>query len=46
MRVTFSILKKIEKEHGGSRYFFEHADIADTEAVNAIFEKHDIDAVC
>lgn len=38
-------LQSIEKEHGGKRYFFEHADIADANAVAGIFEKYDIDAV-
>ncbi|MCT4534416.1 dTDP-glucose 4,6-dehydratase [Halodesulfovibrio sp.] len=38
-------LQSIEKEFGGSRYFFEHADIADADAIHTIFEKYDIDAV-
>lgn len=38
-------LQSIEKEHGGKRYFFEHADIADANAVADVFNKYDIDAV-
>jgi dTDP-glucose 4,6-dehydratase len=39
-------LKDIDDEFGGSRYFFEHVDICDADAVNALFEKYEIDAVC
>lgn len=38
-------LQSIEKEYGGTRYFFEHADIADADAVASIFDKYKIDAV-
>lgn len=38
-------LKSIEDTHGGTRYFFEHADIADADAVTEILETHRIDAV-
>ena len=40
-----SSLADIERESGGKRYFFEHADITDRAAVEAIFKKHDIDTV-
>ncbi|HNY15870.1 MAG TPA: dTDP-glucose 4,6-dehydratase [Treponemataceae bacterium] len=38
-------LADIDGQFGGSRYFFEHADITDRPAVEAIFKKHDIDTV-
>lgn len=38
-------LKPVEEEYGNTRYFFEHADIADPNAVARILEEHSIDAV-
>lgn len=38
-------LADIEKEHGGTRYFFEKADICDHEKIAAIFAKYAIDMV-
>ncbi len=38
-------LEDIDKQYGGSRYFFEKGDICDPDAVNEVFEKYDIDAV-
>ncbi len=38
-------LESIEKAHGGTRYFFEKADIADPEAVRRILEAHPVDAI-
>lgn len=38
-------LADIENDFGGKRYFFEHADITDRNAVEAVFKKHDIDTV-
>lgn len=38
-------LQDIEKQYGGKRYFFEHADIADDAAVRRILETHNIEAV-
>uniref|UniRef100_B8DNP5 dTDP-glucose 4,6-dehydratase n=1 Tax=Nitratidesulfovibrio vulgaris (strain DSM 19637 / Miyazaki F) TaxID=883 RepID=B8DNP5_NITV9 len=38
-------LADVEKTHGGTRYFFEHADIADADAVRRILAQHRIDAV-
>ncbi|UZP68578.1 dTDP-glucose 4,6-dehydratase [Desulfovibrio mangrovi] len=38
-------LKAIEEQHGGTRYFFEKADIADPVAVRRILEDYAIDAV-
>jgi len=38
-------MQPIEQQYGGSRYFFEHADIADPAAVTRILEEHAIDAV-
>jgi len=35
-------LADIEAKEGGKRYFFEHADICDREAVEKIFKKYDI----
>ena len=35
----------IDKEFGGSRYFFEKADICDTPTILEIFDKYDIDTV-
>ena len=35
----------IEKQFGGTRYFFEHADITDAVDVNRIFETYNIDTV-
>jgi len=40
-----SSLADIDKEFGGSRYFFEKADICDRTAVDAVFKKYDIDTV-
>ena len=37
-------LLDIEEKYG-SRYFFEHGSICDTELVNSIFEKYEIDTV-
>lgn len=39
-------LADIEKAHGGKRYFFEQADICDRTAVEAIFSRYEVDAVC
>ncbi|MDR2143979.1 MAG: dTDP-glucose 4,6-dehydratase, partial [Treponema sp.] len=38
-------LKDIEEKHGGSRYFFEHGNICDSEFVEKIFKKYEIDTV-
>jgi dTDP-glucose 4,6-dehydratase len=38
-------LADVDAQFGGSRYFFEHADITDRAAVESIFSKHDIDTV-
>ncbi|MBU4269165.1 MAG: dTDP-glucose 4,6-dehydratase [Acidobacteria bacterium] len=38
-------LSDIEKEHGGTRYFFEKADICDHEKISAVVEKYSIDTV-
>ncbi|MFV0421373.1 dTDP-glucose 4,6-dehydratase [Oleidesulfovibrio sp.] len=38
-------LADIEKEHGGTRYFFEKADIADATAVQSILKKFSPDAI-
>jgi dTDP-glucose 4,6-dehydratase len=38
-------LADVESEFGGTRYFFEHADITDRAAVEAVFKKYDIDTV-
>ncbi|GFM34306.1 dTDP-glucose 4,6-dehydratase [Desulfovibrio subterraneus] len=38
-------LKNIEDQHGGTRYFFEKADIADPVEVRRIIEEHGIEAV-
>ncbi len=38
-------LSDIDAKFGGSRYFFERADITDRPAVEAIFKKYDIDTV-
>ena len=38
-------LADVESDFGGSRYFFERADITDRAAVEAIFKKYDIDTV-
>ncbi len=38
-------LADIEKIHGGRRYFFEHADICDHEAMRTIMRHRDIDAI-
>ncbi len=38
-------LRDIEAQYGGTRYFFERADIADPLAVPRILESHAIDAV-
>lgn len=38
-------LQAVEQQHGGRRYFFVHADIADPVAVKAALEEHRIDAV-
>lgn len=38
-------LQSIEKTHGGTRYFFEHADIAAPDAVARILEEHSINAI-
>lgn len=40
-----SSLADVDAEFGGSRYFFEHADITDRAAVEAIFRKYDVDTV-
>jgi dTDP-glucose 4,6-dehydratase len=40
-----SSLADVERDFGGKRYFFEHADITDRAAVEAIFKRHDIDTV-
>lgn len=38
-------LKDVDDAFGGTRYFFEKADICDRSAVEAIFRKYDIDTV-
>ena len=38
-------LADVEEQFGGKRYFFEHSDITDRAAVEAVFAKHDIDTV-
>jgi dTDP-glucose 4,6-dehydratase len=38
-------LSDVDAEFGGTRYFFEHADITDRAAVEAVFKKYDIDTV-
>jgi len=38
-------LAELDRKLGGSRYFFEKADICDRSAVEAIFERHRPDAV-
>lgn len=38
-------LADIEAMYGGSRYFFEHADICDQEAISRIFVKYNPDTV-
>jgi dTDP-glucose 4,6-dehydratase len=38
-------LSDIERRHGGSRYFFERADIGDGEAVGRILREYEIDTV-
>lgn len=38
-------LSSIEKEYGGTRYFFEKADIADPDAVETILKKYTVDAI-
>jgi len=38
-------LEDIAEKHDGTRYFFEHADIADRDAVMRVFEKYQPDAV-
>lgn len=38
-------LADIEKQFGNSKYFFEHIDICDSEAINSIFKKYNIDTV-
>lgn len=35
----------IQQQHGGTRYFFEQADIADPVAVRRILEEHAVDAI-
>ena len=39
-------LADIEKQYGGSRYFFVKADICDRAAVEKVFADHAVDAVC
>ncbi len=38
-------LADVEETFGGSRYFFEHIDICDHEALSVIFKKYLVDAV-
>ena len=38
-------LEEIDRSYGGSRYFFEKVDICDTECLQEIFKKYNIDAV-
>ena len=38
-------LDDIDKQFGGTRYFFEKADIRDRAAVDAVLEKYDIDTL-
>ena len=38
-------LDDINKQHGGSRYFFEKADIRDRSAVDTILSKYNIDTI-
>jgi len=38
-------LAAIEKEFGGSRYYFEKGDICDKEIINTLFLEYDIDTV-
>ncbi len=38
-------LVRIEQKYGGTRYFFERVDIVDFDALDAVFDKYDIDTV-
>lgn len=38
-------LSKIQKKYGGTRYFFEKADICDKASIFSIFQKYQIDTV-
>ena len=38
-------LEDIDKEFGGSRYFFQQGDICDSAAVTAVLEKYNIDTI-
>ncbi len=38
-------LADVSEKHGGSRYFFEQADICDKEAVSAVMSKYDVDTI-
>lgn len=38
-------LADINEKHGGSRYFFAHADICDQDKINSLFSGHDIDTI-
>jgi dTDP-glucose 4,6-dehydratase len=38
-------LAEVQKEHGGSRYFFVQADICDRSAVEKVFADYQVDAV-
>ncbi|MDX9780851.1 MAG: GDP-mannose 4,6-dehydratase, partial [bacterium] len=38
-------LEEIDKKYGGTRYFFEKADITDHAALKAVFEKYDINGI-
>ena len=38
-------LVDIEKQYGGTRYFFEKADICDPEKIAAVFAKYSVDTV-
>jgi dTDP-glucose 4,6-dehydratase len=38
-------LTDIESSHGGTRYFFEKADVCDNAAIRRLFEAYDIDTI-
>jgi len=40
-----AILQDIDEQFSGSRYFFEHGSICDSELVEAIFKKYNIDTI-
>jgi dTDP-glucose 4,6-dehydratase len=38
-------LADVERNHGGARYYFEHADICDVQRIREIILKYDIDTI-